>query len=172
MHGYRLHNHQLLLFPFNCLISHTFIEVFLFLMSKMSNTFARCWTGTDLLLFLFGVYPFYFGKYSFGIHSTWCSGKPPRLVLCSTFQHQPKRIAAELPPSKKKNCWGNVGQNTHTGENCWFLEHQPPFLGEHKTMNEWKVNSHWQHLCAKPTVRHMLPICALVSIKPCCLFAY
>ena len=43
VHGYCLHNHQLLLSPSNCLISHTFIEVFLFLMSKMSNTlFARC----------------------------------------------------------------------------------------------------------------------------------
>ena len=43
VHGYHLHNQRLLISLSNCPISHTYIEVFLFLMSKMSNTlFARC----------------------------------------------------------------------------------------------------------------------------------
>ena len=111
VHGYHLHNQRLLISLSNCPISHTYIEVFLFLMSKMSNTlFARCWTGTDLLLISLGVYPFYFGIIPLGFTPLGVVGYFRDWL--TTVQHQPKRIATELPPSKKKknNYWAIMDQ--------------------------------------------------------------
>ena len=126
VHGYHLHNQWLLVSLSNCLISHTYIEVFLFLMSKMSNTlFARCWTGTDLLLISLGVYPFYFGIIPLGFTPLGVVGYFRDWL--TTVQHQPKRIVRAAPPPKKQSL-GNNGPNTHTSENCWSLRTPAPFL--------------------------------------------
>ena len=53
--------------------------------------------------------------------------------------------------------WGNIGPNTHTGEN---LRTPAPFLGGHKTMNGKLILI--DSICVKPTVVLMWPIGALL----------
>ena len=113
MHGYRLHNHRLLVFPSNYLISHTYIEGFLFWMSFILNVqnvqhFVCSLSAEQELIcffFLLGVYSFYFGTH-FGMHSTWCSGEPPRLAdSCPTSTQKDRRrasVAAAIQKKKKK----------------------------------------------------------------------